>query len=345
MLVVGFVATNALLPACSSDVPSASGAKTEWFLSCQASEQCPDLSECLCGICTAQCSDDDGDACVKGECSQQPDPSPCAQEASVGRICLPTHLLPFSPPIISAGLTLSGATSFDDPSFTEDRLELYFAVEGFEGGSQIWRSRRMATSLPWEAPMVVTELLPEVGAISMPGISSDGLTLYYVHVNENGRRFLQMTSRSSREAEWSTPERVAFSNETGRGESPSGTSDGLLLVWARKDAGFSQIHIARRADRSAPWDSAGAIEELSTPDLPGFEPWISNDGLTVFFRSNGDIYSTTRTSRDGLFAPPRAMEEINTESGEADPWISQDGRTIMFASDREGSWALYEAER
>jgi Tol biopolymer transport system component len=44
--------------------------------------------------------------------------------------------------------------------------------------------------------------------------------------------------------------------------------------------------------------------------------------------------------------PPFVVEPItsvNTAANEEDPWLSPDGSRLFFASDREGSWDLYEA--
>ncbi len=53
---------------CGSDVPLATGTKTDWFRSCEQIEDCGDLwaGECLCGICTNTC-ETDGD-CEQGSC-------------------------------------------------------------------------------------------------------------------------------------------------------------------------------------------------------------------------------------------------------------------------------------
>ncbi len=332
-----------LLIACSSGAPSASGTRTEWLLLCHATEECLVGTECLCGICTAECSSDDD--CLKGACSPEKKPPICSADAMVGRICLPIEQIAFSAPTSTAGLEIAGATSIDDPSFTEDRLELYLGVDGLPEGAQIWRSSRPSATEPWGAPVLVPELNPPGGNSSMPGVSSDGLTIYFTYDPIISFRQLYVATRSSRDTEWSSPEPIPFTNGPEGGDSPSGTRDGLLLVWAREDGDYRSLFYAQRASLSEPFESLGSIPELTSLDARKYEPWLSDDGLNLFFRMHEDIYQSSRRARDQPFTEPQRLDELSSSSYDGDPWLSPDLRHVMFASEQEGMMTVFEASR
>jgi len=228
-------------------------------------------------------------------------------------------------------------------------LEVYFAVTGLPGGEEIWRSTRLSTSEPWASPTVVSELNQNTGTDSMPGVTSDGLALYYVHASDPDTRQLHVATRDTRDAEWNTPGPIEFSNYAGIGDSPSGTCDGLLLVWARGGSGSSRVFRAQRSSRNEPWDSLGEVEGLSETGGSAGEPWISDDGLTLFYRHeegpSADTYRAARPNRDEFFAAPTREDTISSDAYDGDPWLSQDLRFVMFASERDGASMLFEAER
>lgn len=330
-----------LLAACTPTGPSTSGTRTEWLKACDSSQECVEGTGCHCGVCTAECTSDDD--CVAGICSPEPGPPECSADTSLGRICLPISELPFSEPTQIAGLTVAGATEFDDPSFTDDRLELYFSASGAPEGQQIFRTVRADTSAPWEPPTVVAELQHDDGFASMPGVSSDGLTLYYTFTPDAGERVLYVTTRSSRNAAWAPPRPVKFTNDSGIGDSPSASSDGLLLVWGRVEARLTEVLLARRGSVDEPWEYQGVIAEITQPRSG--EPWISDDGLTIFYRADFNIHQAFRESRDVPFGAPTIVEELSSSAREFDPWLSQDLRHVMFASNKDGEMMLYESER
>lgn len=335
-----------LVPGCQAG-PAASGTKTEWFRICESSEECPDDSDCLCGVCTAECASDSD--CPVGLCSiEEGTPESCTEE-ELQKVCVASSEIPFST-LAPVELSVPGATGIDDPSITEDRLELYFAVNGHPDATdlaRIWSSTRSSITAPWEEPALVPELNDLTGADSMPGVTADGLSLYFVRDPAVGVRRLYFSTRPTRDAAWAPPEPVAFNNDNGAGDSPSATSDGLLLSWSRRDqtTSLSAIFLAQRATTDDPWELLGALNGLSEEGIPRYEPWLADDGLTLFYRCNKDLCSTWRTHRDESFGTETLVEELNTGAWESDPWLSQDTRFIMFSSDQDDVWSIYEATR
>lgn len=331
-----------LLSSCTEG-PSASGTKTDWLKACQLSEQCVVGAQCLAGICSSPCST--SDECIAGACSTAEESLLVDDEVMNSHICVPVEQVPFSTPVSLAGLAIAGATSIDDPSFTRDRLELYLGVDGLSEGAQIWRSSRSSSTEPWGAPALVPELNPPGGNSSMPGVSSDGLTIYFTYDPLVSFRQLYFATRSTREAVWSSPEPVPFTNGPEGGDSPSGTGDGLLLVWAREDGNYRSLFHAQRASLSEPFEPLGSIPELTSLEARKYEPWLSDDGLNLFFRMHDDIYQSSRTARDQPFKEPLRLDELSSGSYDGDPWLSPDLRHVMFASEQEGMMTVFEASR
>lgn len=179
----------------------------------------------------------------------------------------------------------------------------------------------------------------------MPGVSSDGLTIYFTYDPIVSFRQLYFATRSTREAEWSSPEPVPFTNGPEGGDSPSGTGDGLLLVWAREDGNYRSLFHARRASLSEPFEPLGSIPELTSLEARKYEPWLSDDGLNLFFRMHDDLYQSSRTARDQPFKEPQRLDELSSGSYDGDPWLSPDLRHVMFASEQEGMMTVFEASR
>lgn len=68
--------------------PSASGTKTNWFMSCDTNADCDEEVSCSCGLCTLPCESDA--ECEEGECSDELQlAAQCAPEAAES-ICLPS---------------------------------------------------------------------------------------------------------------------------------------------------------------------------------------------------------------------------------------------------------------
>ena len=93
----------------------------------------------------------------------------------------------FGPAEIIPGLT-SGTFDDDDPSLTDDLLEIYFDSNrpGGLGNDDLWMSRRASVTSPWETPVNLPTLSSSV-TDEMPHISGDGLTIYWAS-DRPGRR-------------------------------------------------------------------------------------------------------------------------------------------------------------
>ena len=167
-----------------------------------------------------------------------------------------------------------------------------------------------------------------------------------------------MSTRASPSAPWGpTVSAGSPPNSTGAELCVSVSHDGLDLAFVAKRAGglgYTDVHVCSRATVREPWGPA--VNCGSAVNSPSLEsgPWLSADGLALFFetcRDNApfvwDLWMTTRASRSSPWrAAVKLPASINTPASEWNPALSADGKTLYFASDRAGGYGqddLYEA--
>lgn len=87
-------------------------------------------------------------------------------------------------------------------------------------------------------------------------------------------------------------------------------------------------------------DSAKEITELTAVGV-NRNPWISSDGMTMYFTrdlgdANGtDIYVATRTRPTGTFDGGTRVTNVSTADQENRVWLTSDGLTIAISSDHQ----------
>jgi hypothetical protein len=256
---------------------------------------------------------------------------------------------PWGPPALVQGLVTSGGN--DDPTLRGDLLEIYF---NNAADDSIFHSVRTSLFAPWSPP----ELVSEVGTgviTSTPHITHDGLALYFNSTRSGGPggADIFVTKRTNANAtSWLPPTRIP---ELATMFNDYGASTDLdqrhMIFNSDRDGTGYELYEVTRPSGAGLW-SANATH-LTSLGSQGDEinPHLSPDGLTVYFsstRSSGtgaDLYVATRPSLTAPFAAPLRIDELSTASNDVDPWVSQDGRTIFFASDRAGTYQIYEAHR
>jgi hypothetical protein len=298
-----------------------------------------------------------------GACSYAPARLPSTGDAD-GVIDVPSSVFdaapvdaaaPFSNPLPIA--VLASASEDDDPSATEDLLELYFnSSRPGIGATDLWVSKRTSRSDPWGIPTLV----PVVNTTSNEGppeISPDGLTLVFSSDRPGGQggHDIFITTRASRTAVWNTPVRITELSTTSGEFAPFVQSGGLRVVLSSSrpnGVGAEDLWTATRTSLADPFGVPQLITELGTTSREA-DAWLSADGLTILFDSDRpgsaglDLWMATRATPTGAFGPPVQLDELNSSGEEQDPWVSPDGTTIFFASDRAtpGNLEIFEASR
>ena len=174
-----------------------------------------------------------------------------------------------------------------------------------------------------------------------PSIPADGLELYFESDRPGGEGTydIWVSTRASKEDDWGAPTNLGASINTSEWQnSPCISADGLELYF--NDWG---LWVVRRATVSDPWGekendsliNVNASNAGSTPD-------VSSDGLSLFLysRDDGDLYVSTRPTRDDLWSEPvnlgPTVNGVDSTWENSRPTISADGLVLIFTSDRPG---------
>lgn len=111
------------------------------------------------------------------------------------------------------------------------------------------------------------------------------------------------------------------------------------------------LHVDDDRARFSDWSAPANLGEVVNSAGPDFDPWISKDGLSLFFASGAvrggfglmDLWVSRRTSTDAPWGPPQNLgETINSAGRENSPTLSRDGHRMYFASDRPGTTGNFD---
>jgi Tol biopolymer transport system component len=299
------------------------------------------------------CSDiGDGSGCRGDECGQPGRDAASPEDATVPADADVLGRFP-EPALIDE---LSHPTASDaDPSVTGDGLELYFSSDR-DGGVDIWFSTRDSIDDPWGEPKPAT-LLNSGDADFDPDISHDGLTIFLASTRPiagaKGGYDLLLSTRQDRDSDWTIPELVPALNSADHEHAAVMDQSQTHLVLDRRTAGGISIDLywSRRDSPTDPWAAPKPLDGLNTGDQEA-DPYLSPDGLTLYFNSNrsdgtgsSDLYWTTRRTTTSLFRVPDELDELNSESHEANAGFALDGRYVVFSSDRSGDQEVYHSLR
>jgi hypothetical protein len=136
-------------------------------------------------------------------------------------------------------------------------------------------------------------------------------------------------------ATWAKPQPLTTINTPSLETDPTITADGLVLVFSSNrpgGAGLTDLYQATRAKVTDSFDAAVRLAEVSSADADNASD-LSADGLTIYLRISGDIYTARRMTRTALFDTPTFEPMLSTAAFETNPAISRDG--LAFTVTRE----------
>lgn len=243
----------------------------------------------------------------------------------------------------------------DDPSMTEDRLELYFNSSrvGGLGPPDIWRATRNGPGQDWDPPEPVDEL-NSTAAESDSEVSADGLTILFSSTREPtvGGYDLYVATRETRDDPWGKIEPLTPLNSSVDDLGAATDASGTILVFhsARGNTG-RDLYMSTRETADDPWGDPEPMDGLNS-ELADADPFLSPDGKTLYFNStriggkgDSDIFVTWRASLDSFFVLPEPVEELNSELADADLSLTPDGTRAVFTSNRSGNNEIWESSR
>lgn len=126
------------------------------------------------------------------------------------------------------------------------------------------------------------------------------------------------------------------------------TADGLTLFMQVSGNGDYDIRVSTRASAAAAFSAPEPVAVINSSAYDT-EPWISEDGLVIYFVSrrdgNDDIFKASRASVGSAFGAPVPVGELNTDAIDYAPALSKDGLEIFFGSTRQSVGDIFHATR
>lgn len=253
-------------------------------------------------------------------------------------------------------VALNSSVEDDDPTPSDDGLELYFTSPrpGASGKADIWRVQRASTLVAW-GPVEHVVGLSTVYNENTPELSPDGLTMWFASDRPDGKGQddIWVTTRPDRSSPWTMPRNVAELNTPSIERGPSVFLGGLAMIFHsdRPDAkGAPNFWITTRSSLSntAMWSPPVPLDSVNT-DGNELRGWMSPCGLELYYQadrgSGMDFYLVRRSSIDEPFGAEQLIPELSDLAYDQDLRLSPDRRHAVFSSMRFGAGDLYESFR
>ena len=241
---------------------------------------------------------------------------------------------PWGTPAVIPGTATAGL-SVDDPTMTQDGLDMIYAVTNAAGTAKtLYEMQRTTRTSAWGAPVERSEL--NIGTSEeSPRFSLDDKTIYYGVAGN-----IYTATRTAEGDAFAAPTPVTAINVSGAYQKWLAVCDNGVAMVSRAnpstaDANLCEGTLANGAPTAATvLDSAE--NEIST--------FLSKDCLTVYFASNRSgttqLYTSSRMTVGGAWSTPvnvAAPFSANDGADNEDPWVSNDGHIFLFASERGGA--------
>ena len=235
-------------------------------------------------------------------------------------------------------------TGTDDPSLTDDLLQIYFGSTrvGGLGLEDIWFAKRNSINEPFGAPVAVVELNSTFIETTMR-VTGNGKAIYFTSNRGGAGQNIYFSTRSDLDQTWNTPTLVAELS-TGSGDwAPFAQSDQLRVVLCSGPTEAQEaLYTSTRTATNVPWGAPLRIAELDGVNESECDPVEPRSGV-LYYSSNHlnqdlrfDIYRASRISSMSPYGDRTAVSSVNLpEINDRDAWVSADEQTMVFASDRD----------
>jgi len=139
---------------------------------------------------------------------------------------------------VNLGLLVNSAYEEQDPSLSNNGLELYFSSNrpGGHGLYDIWIATRETVNADWGAPVNLAPTVNTSYSDHSPSISADGLTLFFCRGMSYLVTDLWAARRNTQDDAWGEPVNLGpVVNILGSNLDPDISADGLWLFWNSSD--------------------------------------------------------------------------------------------------------------
>ena len=238
------------------------------------------------------------------------------------------------------------STSHDGyPQISRDGLEMYF-VSMRDHSEDIWVSKRLTIQEPWSEPVKLDAPVNTVRPEVSPSLSADGLELYFDRKDSD----LWVSTRATKDDPWGEPVKLESPINTGnREDHPCISADGLELYFRSNRPGGdnnptnSDIFVTTRLTKDDPWGEPVKLSTNVNGDQYETLPFISPDGLSLFFSrgySKGHVHVCRRASITDPWEPAEFFAPVNSATG---IWSDSPGQSEFCVSFSEEDSTIYFA--
>ncbi len=237
---------------------------------------------------------------------------------------------------------LEDAAGNDDPSLTDDLLQIYFGTYRSDLDEDIWYATRNSVDEPFGTPQPAYDLNTTF-AETTAKITGNGKAIYFASNRLGSNVDIYVSTRAEVDQPWSQPMRVDELSSAGGDYAPFAQSDQLRIVMCSGPSPTQEaMYVATRSSTGVQWSTPNRIVELDEPNVSDCDPNEPRSNVLYYATSHlnndgtFDIYRASRTSSTAPYGN-RTAHSINLPGfNDRDPWLSADERTMVFASDRDG---------
>jgi hypothetical protein len=253
---------------------------------------------------------------------------------------------------VNLGPSVNSPATDAAPAVSKHGLSLYFNSNrpGGVGLSDIWVSRRDATTDTWGIPLNLGPVVNSAGIDASPALSRDDHFLFF-HSNRGGNMDIWASYREHTHDDfgWQPPVNVGagvnspFEESMGGFFENHGTGAPQIFFGSnRPGIGAFDLYVSE----TLPDGTFGPATLIPTLSSVAADPgmMVGFSGLEAFFysgRTGGtggqDLWTATR---DTVFAPWSAPANlgpvVNSVGIDQRPYLASDRRTLYFGSDRAG---------
>lgn len=239
-------------------------------------------------------------------------------------------------------LEIATPESNDDPSLTNDLLEIYFGSTRASGmgGEDIYVARRARIEDPFGPATLVTELSSPMSDTTMK-VTGGGLSMYISSDRDNLGHDIYVSTRVDTDSPWSMPVRVPELSTLDGDWAPWAQTDQLrVVVCSGINPAQEALFVSKRGSTGEAWGELVKLTELDEMNKTECDPSEPRSNV-LYYASNHesatfDIYRASRTSSTAPYGDRTGISSINLQGiNDRDPWVSPDERTMVFASDRD----------
>jgi len=242
-------------------------------------------------------------------------------------------------PATNLGPNVNTSNLEDGHCISADSSKLYISTDrpGGIGGADIWVSQYVGG---WQVPTNLGSNVNSSGDDYEPGISSNGLELYFSSFRSGGYGLFDIYMSEYVGGNWQPATNLGSTINSADYEGfPFVSSDGSKLFFVSdRPGGYGLVDIwfsVAMGDSWGPPVNLGSVINTSGFD---FSPCLSYNGQILYFASDRaggygsfDIYQSENIG--GVWQPPTNLgSNINTTSDEVAPIVSSNGRKLYFAA-------------